>query len=162
MTMMDAPEYDPTHDNRVKWLLISALVLVLTVFIGGMAGLITGHGFFFTDLPQEHKVNKFFIALEAKDYNTAYGIYENDANWQQHPADFGYPLNRFIEDWTTYSPVKGPITSHHVDVSKVDGHGMWGTGIIVAVRLNGEKKAFIYVDRADGKLTYPAPHELQY
>lgn len=162
MALMDAPTYDPTHDRRMKALVITTIVLVLTVFIVGMAGLITGHGFFFSDLPQEHKVDKFYKALEARDYPTAYGIYENDADWQQHPSKFGYPLNRFIEDWTTYSPVKGPITSHHIDVSKVDGQGMWGTGVIVAARLNGEKKAFIYVNRADGTLTWPAPHELQY
>jgi hypothetical protein len=162
MTMMDAPEYDPTHDNRMKALLIGSVVLVLVVFFGGMAGLVTGHGFFFTNLPQEHKVNKFFNALEAKDYNTAYGLYVNDANWQQHPEKFGYKLNRAIEDWTIYTPVKGPITSHHVDVSKVDGHGMWGTGVTVGVRINGDTKTFLYVDRADGTISWPSPHELQY
>jgi hypothetical protein len=100
-------------------------------------------------------------------------LYENG-----HP-DSGYPLERFTEDWTTHSPVKAPITSHKVDISKTDGSGMFGTGIIVAVRVNlqdgivaadpGEPpntkaghKVFMYVNRADGTMTWPAPHILQY
>ncbi|MEO6923194.1 MAG: hypothetical protein ABI142_05160, partial [Bryocella sp.] len=77
------------------------------------------------------------------------------------------------------SPVKAPITSHKIDISKTDGSGFWGSGIIVAVRVNlqdgipkakpGEMhstlpghKVFMYVNRSDGSMTWPAPHMLQY
>ena len=62
----------------------------------------------------------------------------------------------------TESPVKAPITSHHVDISRTDGSGVFGTGIIVAVRVNGEHKVFMYVNKADGTMTWPAPHILEY
>jgi hypothetical protein len=106
-------------------------------------------------------VDQFFNALEAKDYNRAYAIWMNDPEWQQHPQKYDYTLKRFTEDWTTESPV-GMIRSHHVDISKTDGTGTFGTGIIVAVRVNGGQKVFMWYEKKDGTLTYPAPHELQY
>jgi hypothetical protein len=163
MTLLNAPEYDARGENRKKGLLIGALVLVGLTIVIGMGGFLLGHGWFFSNLPAEHKVNTFFDALEAKDYGKAYGIYWNDAEWQQHPQKYSfYPLQRFTEDWTTDSPVKGPIVSHHVDISKTDGSGQFGTGIIVAVRVNGDHKVFMYVLRKDGTLAWPAPHELEY
>jgi hypothetical protein len=132
------------------------LLILLT-----LAGYIAGHGWFFTNLGYEHRVNDFFTDLEKKDYAAAYGLYNADANWQQHPAQYsGYPLSRFTEDWTSASPVHGPILSHHIDVSKSDGSGAFGTGIIVAVKINGDKEVFMYVNRADKTMTWPAPHEL--
>jgi hypothetical protein len=127
-----------------------------------MGGFMLGHGWFFSNLPAEHKVNRFFDALEAKDYAKAYGIWWNDPEWQQHPQKYDYTLQRFTEDWTSASPVNGPILSHHVDISRTDGSGMFGSGIIVAVRVNGEHKVFMYVIRKDGTLAWPAPHILQY
>lgn len=173
MSLLEAPEYDERGERRKRNLLIGAGVAVLVLFILTFAGYITGHGWLFTNLGAEHQVNKFFSALEAKDYAKAYNIYENG-----HP-DPGYPLERFTEDWTTHSPVNAPITSHQVDISKTDGSGAFGTGIIVAVRVNLEdgivppipgdppnKKPghviFMYVNRADGTMTWPAPHVLQY
>jgi hypothetical protein len=58
--------------------------------------------------------------------------------------------------------VGAPITSHHVDISKTDGSGVFGSGIIVAVRVNGDHKLFMWYQRSDGTLTEPAPHILQY
>ncbi|MDE1154379.1 MAG: hypothetical protein PW735_01460 [Acidobacteriaceae bacterium] len=161
-TLMDAPAYDPTRDRIIKASLITVVVLAIAGFLIGFGGFVAGHGWFFSNFGYEHKVNRFFEALEAKDYKKAYALYENDDQWEQHPDKFGYPLNRFIEDWTTHSPVNGPIREHHVDVSKSDGSGNFGTGIIVAVRVNGNHKLFMYVNRADGTMTWPAPHELQY
>jgi hypothetical protein len=163
MTLIDAPAYDPTHDNRVRNLLLSGGVLLLLAIVLGIGGYALGHGWFFSNLPAEHKVNSFYNALEAKDFAKAYGIYQNDPDWQQHPQKYTeYPLNRFTEDWTTHSPVNAPITEHHIDISRTDGSGMFGTGIIVAAHVNGPHKVFVYVNRADGTMTWPAPHELRY
>ena len=179
MSLLDAPAYDPTSDRRKRNLIIGALITFGVLFVLTLGGYAMGHGWLFTNLPAEHRINKFFNALEAKDYSQAYGIYYNDPNWAQHPQQYsGYPLKRFTEDWTTESPVHAPITSHHVDISKTDGSGAFGTGIIVAVRLNLEKgietppgeepnkrpghKIFMYVTKSDGTMTWPAPHELGY
>jgi hypothetical protein len=162
MTLLNAPEYDQRRENRKRNLLIGALILVVVLVVTFLAGFLLGHGWFFSNLPAEHRVNGFFDALEAKDYAKAYGIYYNDATWQQHPQKYDYTLQRFTEDWTTSSPVSAPIVSHHVDISKTDGTGFWGTGIIVAVRVNGDHKVFMYYIRKDGTLAWPAPHELDY
>ncbi len=163
MSLMDAPEYDSTHDTRVRNLLIAVVVLVVLTVVIGFGGYAMGHGWFFSNLSAEHRVDKFFNALEARDYGTAFAIYTNDPDWQQHPEKHAdYPLTRFTEDWTTESPVKAPIVSHHVDISKTDGSGTFGSGIIVAVRVNGDHKVFMYYIRKDGTLAWPAPHILEY
>jgi hypothetical protein len=38
------------------------------------------------------------------------------------------------------------------------GPGTFGTGIIVAVRVNGDHKLFMWYEKKDGTLTYRAPH----
>ena len=161
MALMDAPRYDPTRDNMIKWVSISITALVILTFVFGFSGFVAGHGWFFSNIPAEHKVDRFLTALQNKDYNTAYGIYMNDPNWQQHPDKYYYKLNRFTDDWTTYSPVGAPITSHHVDVSNTDGSGLFGSGIIVGSHVNGTKKVFLYVNRKDGTLG-ESPHVLVY
>jgi hypothetical protein len=178
--LMNAPAYDPTRDNRRRDILIGVAVTIVVLGIITFTGYVMGHGWFFSNLGYEHRVNTFFNALETKDYSKAYGIYYNDPDWQQHPTKYSdYPLTRFTEDWTTESPVQAPITSHHVDISKTDGSGTFGTGVIVAVRVNGSNynakqpedgkgdsvsghKVFMYVNRSDKTMTWPAPHELEY
>lgn len=161
MTLLNAPTYDERRENRKTYALIGAGVLLLLAAVLGVGGYLLGHGWFFSNLPAEHRVNSFFVALEAKDYNKAYAIWMNDPEWQQHPKKYDYTLKRFTEDWTTASDV-GPIQNHHVDISKTDGTGAFGTGIIVATRVNGNHKLFMWYERKDGTLTYPAPHELDY
>jgi len=161
MTLLNAPKYDAGAERRKTGVVIGAIALLLVAAVICVGGYLTGHGWFYTNLPAEHKVGKFFEALEAKDYNTAYALWMNDPEWQKHPEKYSYDLKRFTEDWTTESPV-GPILSHHVDISKTDGTGTFGTGIIVAVRVNGDHKLFMWYEKKDGTLTFPAPHELGY
>jgi hypothetical protein len=163
MNLMDAPAYDPAKDDRRRNILIGAVVAVLLLGIVAFTGFVSGHGWLFTNLGYEHRANNFFDALEAKDYAKAYGIYYNDPDWQQHPDKYsGYPLARFTQDWTTDSPINGPITWHHVDKSVSAGTGYFGTGIIVAVRVNSGQKIFMYVNRADKTMTWPAPYVFKY
>jgi hypothetical protein len=163
MTLLNAPEFDSQRETRNRNLLIGAGVVVVLIVVIALGGFMAGHGWFFSNLPIEHKVNSFFDALEAKDYEKAYVIYTNDPDWKQHPEKHAdYPIKRFTEDWTTESPAGGPILSHHVDISKTDGSGAFGSGVIVAVRVNGNHKIFMWYQRSDGTLTEPAPHELEY
>ena len=163
MSLMDAPVFDERRARRNQTLLFTGIGLVVLLVVLTLLGYILGHGWLFSNLPAEHRVSTFYTALEHKDYATAYGIYNNDTDWQQHPGKYtGYPLPRFTEDWTTYSPVNGPISSHHIDVSRTDGTGFLGTGIIVGASVNGDHKVFIYVDRSDGTFIYPSPHVIEY
>jgi hypothetical protein len=165
MTLLNAPEYDARRENLIRNSIIAAGVLFAVLLVTAFAGFISGHGWLFSNLPIEHRVNTFFTALEKQDYATAYGIYMNDADWQKHPEKHSeYSLKRFTEDWTTYSPVGGPIRSHHVDKSIKDGTGPFGTTLLVATTINGnpEKRLFLGVQRSDGTFSYPAPHIFQY
>jgi len=155
MALLNAPEYDARKEKVKVAILVSSGSTVVLLILLTLAGFVMGHGWLFTNLPAEHKVDKFFTLLEAKDFSSAYAIYTNG-----HPTD--YSLQRFTEDWTTESPAGAPISSHHVDISKTDGSGNFGTGIIVAVRVNGSKKLFMWYEKRDGTLTEPAPHEIQY
>ena len=163
MTLLNAPTYDERKENRKKTILISSGVTILLLIILTLGGYILGHGWLFSNLPAEHRVSQFFAALQARDYNKAFGIYNNDPNWQQHPDKYSaYPESRFQEDWATQDPIKGPVNSYHVDISRTDGDGFWGTGIIVAVTVNGSTRVFMYYVRKSGELTWPAYHQLQY
>jgi hypothetical protein len=160
MTLLNAPEYDSRRDTRNRNLLIAAGVLVALMVVVGMGGFVLGHGWFFSNLPAEHRADNFFKALEAKDYGKAYAIYTNDPDWQQHPERHtDYPLQRFTEDWTTASDWGGPIQSFHVDVSKRDH-----SGVVVAARVVGQKgtkKLFLKYEDSDGTLSY-FPMTLEY
>ncbi len=163
MSLLEAPAYNERKEKLKVRLLIGALIAVSLLVILTLAGFMLGHGWLFSNLPAEHKVNSFFDALEAKDYTKAFAIYTNDPDWQQHPDKYkDYPLAKFTDDWTTDPDLFAPIRSHHVDISKTDGTGTFGTGIIVAVRVNGNHKIFMWYQKSDGTLTEPAPHELQY
>lgn len=163
MSLMDAPVYDEHRENVKKNILIGSAVLLTALLLLTLLGYILGHGWLFTNLPAEHKVNNFFNALEAKDYGKAFDIYTNDPTAAEHPERHkDYPLERFTQDWTKDSPVDAPITSHHVDISRTDGSGTFGSGIIVAVHVNGNKKLFMYYLKKTGELTEPAPHILEY
>ncbi len=162
MTLLNAPAYDERKANRIRNAIIAAGVLFALLVVLTFAGFITGHGWLFSNLPVEHKVNDFLTDVEKKDFAGAYGIYVNDKDWQAHPEKYkGYSLDRFTEDWTKFSPV-GPIVSHHVDKSVTDGTGVFGTTVIVGSTVNGDKRLFLPYQRSDGTLTYPAPHIFEY
>jgi len=154
MTLLNAPEYNRRRENRNRNLLVGSGVVVLLAVVIGLGGYIMGHGWFFSLLPVEHRINVFMNTLEAKDYSKAYGIWMNDPDWQQHPQKYDYTLQRFTQDWTTASDW-GPITSHDVKISK-----RTGSGVIIEVEVNHRPKhLFLWYEEKDGTLTY-SPYEL--
>ncbi len=156
MTLLNAPVYNARRENLKRNLFIGGGVTVFLLIVLALAGYIMGHGWFFSNLPVEHKVNVFLTTVQQGDYPKAYGIWMNDPDWQQHPQKYDYKLQRFIEDWTTQSDWKGPVRSFHVDVSKRNA-----SGTVVAARINGTKKIFLYYESATGTLTY-FPNVLEY
>jgi hypothetical protein len=164
MTLLNAPAYDARRENLIRNAIIAVGVLFAVLLVTTFAGFLTGHGWLFSNLLVERRVDHFFTAIEQNDFEKAYGIYMNDTDWQKHPATTQqYPFKRFQEDWTKYSPV-GAIHSHHVDKSVSDGKGPFGTTLLVATTMNGnpEKRLFLGVQRSDGTFSYPAPHIFQY
>ena len=150
MTLLNAPEFDDRKEKRKRNLLVGSGITVAAIALLTVAGFLLGHGWFFMNLPVEHRVSVFLSTVEAGDYPKAYGMWVNDADWQQHPDKFDYKLKRFTEDWTTASDWGGPVKSFHVDVSKRDS-----TGTVVAARINGGgKKVYLKYQRSDGTLSY--------
>ena len=156
MTLLNAPTYDSRRETLKRNLLIGISAFVLVGAILALLGYVLGHGWLFTNLPVEHKVNVFMKTVQDGDYAKAYGLWENDPDWQQHPKKYDYTLQRFTEDWTTASDWGGPVKSYHIDVSKRDK-----TGVVVAVTINGKKRFFIKHENTDGTLSY-FPNEIAY
>lgn len=156
MTLLNAPIYDAHRETLKRNLFIGLSAFVLVGAILALLGYVLGHGWLFTNLPVEHGVNVFMKTVQDGDYAKAYGLWENDPDWQQHPQKYDYTLQRFTEDWTTASDWGGPVKSYHIDVSKRDK-----TGVVVAVTINGKKRFFIKHENSDGTLSY-FPNEIAY
>lgn len=150
MTLLNAPEFNAQKEKRTRNVLVGSGLLIIVLGIIALTGFVLGHGWFFINLPVEHRVDNFLAALQAKDYPRAYGIFYNDPNWQQHPDKYkDYPLERFTEDFTTESDWKGPVTSYHVDFSRRDKGGT-----VVASTINGGTNLTLHYSRKDGTLAF--------
>ena len=106
MALMDAKEYDPRPAQKRRKIIATVVVAALAIAIY----------LYLTRYDSEKKViNKFFQAIEQKDYDAAYGIYYADPNWKQHPEKYtAYTINQFKLDWGP-SGEYGAITSHQID-----------------------------------------------
>jgi hypothetical protein len=155
MTLLNAPEFDEQKENRKRTILVGSGIFVAVMVVLTVGGFLLGHGWLFMNLQVEHKVKVFLTTVQSGDYSKAYGIWNNDPDWQQHPQKYAdYPLERFTEDFSTASDWKGPITSVHVDFSKRDD-----TGTVVASTVNGNNKVYLKYERSDGTLSF-FPYEL--
>src|SRR5262245_14245551 len=101
MALMDAKEYDPRPAQRPRRIIATIVLVVVAV----------GVYLYLTRYDSEKKViDKFFEALEQKDFDKAYGLYKGDPDWKQHPQKYvGYTVNQFTLDWGP-SGEYGPIT----------------------------------------------------
>jgi hypothetical protein len=126
MTLMDAKQYDPRPAQRRKRIIIVVALVVLVPLLVWF--------FFFRYWPEEHAINKFFQALEHQDFETAYGLYQADPDWKQHPDKYSaYTLSQFKLDWGPAGEY-GPITNHHVDCALKPKAN--STGVVVVVTIN--------------------------
>jgi hypothetical protein len=79
--------YDPAKARARKNILIASLITVLVL---------AGFLWYFWNWPQEHRVNQFFAAVEARDMPKAFAIWNHDPDWQQHPQQYAqYSYGRF-------------------------------------------------------------------
>ena len=110
MALMDAKEYDPRPMRRraiTAAFSVAAIILLLIFWFWP-----TGR---FHYWPEWKIGDNFFTAIEHRDFDAAYGIYNADPNWKQHPEKYNnYTLPRFMQDWGAASEF-GVITSHKID-----------------------------------------------
>jgi len=129
MGLMDATEYDPGPARRRNWLIFIAVIgIVVTLVLY----------FFFRFWPEERVINTFFQSIEQKDFEKAYGLYNADLDWKQHPQEHPYSFKEFYVEWGP-SGNYGAITSHHVDCSTEPHKSGFqsASGIIIVVTVNG-------------------------
>ncbi len=142
-TLFEAPPYDPKRDRRRN--------LVLAAVIGAfiVVGIV---GFVFRNLPYERVVDRFFTALEQKDYERAYGIWFHDPEWKQHASQHSqYTYGDFYNDWGPGGEW-GIIRNHEIVGSASPKNG---SGVVVVVRVNDRaENARIWVERKDKTLTF--------
>jgi len=139
MTLMDAKEYDEAGARRKKVRIVGMVVMLLVV------------GFLAYQVrywPEERLVDKFFGALQRKDYETAYGLYMADARWRQHPQQYPlYPYNEFYRDWGPGGEW-GLVKSYKIYATGECPHG--GSGVIVEVVVNDRAEhEQIYVQKKE-------------
>lgn len=162
MTLMDAPKYDSAGSRRRSQMVYAFLGGFFLLLIA--AWLFVGHPI---DAPWnwwaywtgQRTTEEFLRAVEANDLPRAYGIWEHDPDWNQHPAKFApYTFDRFQADWSSTSPDNeyGVISSHQVVVAKTRP-----TDVIVGAMINGRKSKplFLAYGRQDHKLIF-SPVEL--
>ena len=149
MTLLDAQEYDPEKGRRRTRRIISTIAIMLIV-----AGVVWWNRYW----PEEHLVGKFFAALQAQDYKTAYAIWMQDPQWQQHPQEHPkYPFNEFYRDWGPGGQW-GLIKTQKVYGASTCPGG--GSGVVVDVIVNDRTEhAQVWVEKSDHTLSYP-PCEL--
>jgi ABC-type dipeptide/oligopeptide/nickel transport system permease component len=125
MGLMDAKEFDPRPAQRRNRIIATAVVIVVAVAVY----------LYLTRFNSEKAViNHFFQALEQKNFDAAYGLYQGDPDWKQHPNKYSnYTENQFVLDWGPSSEY-GPITSHHVDCALKPKS--YSTGVVIVVTIN--------------------------
>lgn len=162
MTLLDAPKFDEVGSRRRSVLVKGFFAGFLLAFIA--AWLVVGHPLdapwtWWTYWAGTRATENFLQAVEKNDMPRAFGIWVNDANWQQHAGNYAkYPYERFLEDWGPNSSANdyGTISSHQVVVKKIVG-----TELIIGSMINGRKSKglFLAYDRKDHTLGF-SPVEL--
>lgn len=154
MTLLDAPSYDARRARLIHRLSIAAVVIVV------IGGILTWLWFLqvpwqLWHWPSDHKVNVFLDTIQDGHLKKAYGIWNNDPNWQQHPQKYApYTFQQFSKDWGPASDY-GVIKSHKIVVA----HHV-GNGVVIGVDINGgSTPIFLFIDDANGTIGF-SPIEL--
>jgi hypothetical protein len=126
MTLLDAPSFNAARARKRRNMIILSIValIVIGIFV-----------WISWNWPAEHRVNRFFTTLEQQQFEKAYGIWNNDPEWQQHPDKFkNYPYNKFLDDWSLNGEY-GKITSHKI----LYATSSLGNSTLMAIEVNGRK-----------------------
>ncbi len=144
MSLLDAPEYDAARERRKKLLALGAVLLVTAL---------AAAGYRLRHWPEERVVDRFFSALQAQDYETAYAIWLADPEWKQHRERYkDYSYGDFYSDWGPGGEW-GLVRSHRIEDSHSPPNS---TGVIVEVVVNERaQKARVWVEKESKTLTFP-------
>ena len=128
-TLFNAQPYDEAKARRRRIRIAIAIVAIIAVAVALWLN---------RDWPEEHRVDRFFAQLQAKNYEGAYAIWMNDAEWKQHPEQYKrYGFQAFYLDWGPGGEW-GPISSYKIVAAQRPHPG--ASGIVIGVRVNQRKR----------------------
>ncbi len=109
----------------------------------------------FRNWREEQTVNHFFAAVEQKNYDKAYGIWNADASWKQHPQKYsGYNFGTFELDWGPTGEY-GDIRSHRIRTTITPKNA---SGVLVVVMINDRKEPMaLWVEKKDQSMSFKPP-----
>jgi hypothetical protein len=142
MTLMDAPKFDDRRARRTRGLAIAGIAAFVILFFGTILWTLE-IPWAFWHWPSDHRVDQFLEAVEGGDLNQAYGLWNHDPDWQQHPQQYQpYDMTAFQKDWGPQNEDYGQIKSHQLFIA----HRV-GNGVVIGLYINGVKKPlFLRVD----------------
>jgi hypothetical protein len=154
MTLLDAPAFNARKARLMQRLSVAGVVLVVLLGIGTWLWFLQ-IPWQLWHWPSDHKINVFLDTVQSGNLKKAYGIWNNDPNWEQHPNQYQpYNFAAFQKDWGAGSDY-GVIRSHKIIVA----HHV-GNGVVIGVDINGgQTPMFLRVDDATGTIGF-SPVEL--
>jgi len=146
MTLFEAKEFDPTIEQKRRIYAIAGLVLL--IILGFLV-------YNFWNWREEHAINRFLTAIEHKDYEKAYAIWNADTDWKQHPQKYaGYNFGTFELDWGPTGEY-GEIRSHKIRTSLTPKNS---SGVVVISMINDRKVPLpLWVEKKDRSITFLPP-----
>jgi hypothetical protein len=113
------------------------------IAIAALCVMLAGYGYYeFKNYPEEHKTSQFFQALQQKEYDKAYRL------WQPTSS---YSFKDFSQDWGP-DGLQGPVKEFHVT-----GSTARGSGVVVRVMVNNSENVSLWVETKDKSLGFPPP-----
>lgn len=159
MALLDAREYNPEPGRRRRRMVaisVSLLLMVLSLWFWPSGR--------FRYWNQWTLANQFFSALERRDFDQAYGLYNNDPDWKSHPEKYQkYGYSQFVQDWGPSGSL-GVISSHQVSCAiKPPTSGFASaTGVVAVVRVNRLPDAtLLWIENKSRTIT-TSPWDLEY
>ena len=142
-TIFTAQEYDPAKDRRRNRVIVAIVAIVL---------ILAGLGWWLRNWPEEHVAKQFIGALQARDYQKAYGVWMHDPQWKSHEQQYKlYPFADFYSDWGPGGDW-GLIKTYKLDGSVNPPHG---SGVIVQFTINDRaEKLRLWVEKKDKTITF--------
>lgn len=150
MTIFEAKEYDPRLEKRRRMYVLAGVVIV------AILGFLVYH---FWDWREERTVDKFLTAVEHRDYEKAYALWNADPDWKQHPKQYSdYDFAKFEQDW---GPVgtDGEIRSHHIRTAMTpkNASGVVVVSMVTLAKRDGPQPLALWVEKKNQSITFLPP-----
>ena len=150
MTLFEAKQIDPRAERRNQLVKRGAIIIIVIAII--LAPVL----WYYRYWPEEHVVDKFLTAIEKKDYQTAFAIWNADPAWQQHADRYSnYTFAQFQLDWGP-SGDYGEIKSHKIYGSAAPRSKISEvTGVVVAAQINHRAEpACLWVEKKSKTISF--------